>query len=70
MSTVKDMKGELERMGVESSVFMNMKRSQLLALIQEKKSKHREFRKPKAAFDILFDEYVCWTHECGAYNKN
>ena len=61
MSTIKDIKGELESMGIESSVFMNMKRPQLLALLQETKSKNREFRKPKAAFDILFDESVART---------
>jgi len=61
MPTNNELKDELESMGVNPSFFRNMNNRQLLALLQEKKSKHREFRKPKAAFDILFDEYVART---------
>ena len=61
MPTNNELKDELESMGVNPSFFRNMNNRQLLALLQEKKSKNREFRKPKAAFDILFDEYVART---------
>jgi hypothetical protein len=61
MPTNNELKDELESMGVNPSFFRNMNNRQLLALLKEKKSKHREFRKPKAAFDILFDEYVART---------